>query len=137
MGHLRSGWSRTGIFRLQSWLPLGFRSIFYPLLGKGIYSWPGHLVDLAAVIATVFGLATTVGLAALQITAGLDFVFKNHLSAGISNSIGSTVLIIAVIILVTTISTVLLLGNPVPLTRTLVRCWLSQLAPTSVVYCQQ
>ncbi len=93
-----------GFFAYNRGLPLGFRSLFYPLLGRRIYGPPGHLVDLAAVIATVFGLATTIGLAALQINAGLDFVATTYVGAGIPNTVWSSVAIIAVIIGVTTVS---------------------------------
>lgn len=91
-------------FTYNRGLPLSFRSIFHPLLGDRIYGWPGHVIDLAAVIATVFGLATAAGLAALQINAGLDFVARGYFGAGIPTSIFSTVSIIGVIIAITTLS---------------------------------
>jgi choline/glycine/proline betaine transport protein len=56
-------------------LPLSFRSVFYPLIGKKIYGLPGHLIDIMAVLATLFGLATSLGLGAKQVNAGLQFVF--------------------------------------------------------------
>ena len=91
-------------FSFNRGLPLSFRSIFYPLLGDRIYGMPGHLVDFAAVIATVFGLATAAGLAALQINAGLDFVATTYFAASVPNTVWSAILIIAVIITVTTLS---------------------------------
>jgi choline/carnitine/betaine transport len=56
-------------------LPLSFRSVFFPLLGERIYGWLGHLIDIMAVLATLFGLATSLGLGAKQVNAGLQFVF--------------------------------------------------------------
>lgn len=91
-------------FAYNRGLPFGFRSIFYPLLGSRIYGLPGHVVDLAAVIATIFGLATAVGLAGLQINAGLDFVATNYFATGVPSSTWSTILVISVIIVITTLS---------------------------------
>lgn len=91
-------------FSFNRGLPLSFRSVLYPLIGDRIYGWPGHVVDLAAVIATVFGLATTVGLGTLQINAGLDFLARNYFAAGVSTATWATVGIIVVIIGATTLS---------------------------------
>lgn len=91
-------------FSFNRGLPLSFRSIFHPLLGDRIYGAPGHVVDLAAVIATVFGLATAAGLAALQINAGLDFVATTYFDARIPTTVWSAISIIAVIIAITTLS---------------------------------
>lgn len=47
-------------------------SAFIPLIGeKGANGWPGKLIDVLAIIATVFGTACSLGLGALQIGAGL------------------------------------------------------------------
>jgi choline/glycine/proline betaine transport protein len=62
------------------------------------------VVDFAAVIATVFGLATTAGLAALQINAGLDFVAMTYFAARVPTTVWSAISIIAVIIALTTLS---------------------------------
>lgn len=51
------------------------RSVFYPILKERIWGWPGHLIDLLAVFATIFGLATSLGLGAQQISSGLNFLF--------------------------------------------------------------
>ncbi|MDX3526876.1 BCCT family transporter [Streptomyces sp. ID05-39B] len=46
---------------------------FVPLIGaRRAESWPGRLIDLLAVFATVFGTATSLGLGALQVAEGLD-----------------------------------------------------------------
>lgn len=86
-------------------LPLSFRSIFYPVFGERIWGWPGRLIDLAAVVATVFGLATTTGLSALQINAGINFLTANYLGAGIPTTVWTATAIIAVLIGATVAST--------------------------------
>ncbi|WP_255190573.1 BCCT family transporter [Natronobeatus ordinarius] len=61
-------------FSYNRGLPLTFRSVFYPVLGERIYGWPGHVIDIFTIFATLFGLVTSLGLGALQINAGLTFV---------------------------------------------------------------
>jgi len=56
-------------------LPLTVRSIFYPLLGDKIWGWQGDLIDVIAVLATLFGLATSLGLGAQQAASGLLYLF--------------------------------------------------------------
>jgi betaine/carnitine transporter, BCCT family len=63
------------IFAYNKGLPLTMRSIFYPVLGERIWGWPGHVIDILAVFATLFGLATSLGLGASQATAGLGYLF--------------------------------------------------------------
>jgi BCCT family betaine/carnitine transporter len=63
------------IFSYNKGLPLTMRSIFYPMLGERIWGWPGHAIDILAVFATLFGLATSLGLGASQATAGLGYLF--------------------------------------------------------------
>ncbi len=64
-----------GFFAYNQGLPLTIRSAFHPLLGERIWGWPGHLIDTFAVISTVFGLATTIGIGATQAASGLSFLF--------------------------------------------------------------
>ena len=52
------------LFSFNKGLPLSIRSIFYPLLGERVWGWPGHLLDILAVFATLFGLATSLGIGA-------------------------------------------------------------------------
>ena len=47
------------VFHYNKGLPLTVRSAFYPLFGERIWGWPGHIIDVLAVFATVFGLATS------------------------------------------------------------------------------
>src|SRR5690625_850864 len=61
-------------------LPMTFRSLFYPFLGRKINGPWGDLIDILSVLATVFGLATSLGLGVLQISTGLDYLYGWHLS---------------------------------------------------------
>jgi BCCT family betaine/carnitine transporter len=56
-------------------LPLTMRSAFYPLFGNAVWGWFGHVVDTVAVLATLFGLAVSLGLGAEQIAGGLNYLF--------------------------------------------------------------
>ncbi len=62
-------------FAYNRGLPLAFRSVFYPILGDKTWGWPGHIVDVIAVLATTMGLATSLGLGAMQVSSGLGFLF--------------------------------------------------------------
>lgn len=63
------------LFAYNKGLPLTVRSIFYPIFGERIWGWPGHLIDILAVFATLFGLATSLGIGAQQANAGLSYLF--------------------------------------------------------------
>ena len=63
------------LFSFNKGLPLTIRSIFYPLLGERVWGWPGHLIDILAILATLFGLATSLGFGASQAAAGLHYLF--------------------------------------------------------------
>ncbi|MGJ3242458.1 MAG: BCCT family transporter [Opitutales bacterium] len=56
-------------------LPLSIRSAFYPLLGEKIYGFWGNLIDVLATVATLFGVATSLGIGVQQINAGLGHLF--------------------------------------------------------------
>jgi choline/glycine/proline betaine transport protein len=82
-------------------MPLTIRSAFYPLLGDRIHGWVGNLIDIVAVVATLFGLATTMGFGVGQINAGFSHVF------GIPQSLFIQYLIILSITAIATVSVVL------------------------------
>ena len=69
-------------FAYNKGLPLSIRSVFYPILGDRTWGWAGHIIDIIAVLATLFGLATSLGLGAQQASAGMGHVFG--ISAGLS-----------------------------------------------------
>jgi len=62
-------------FAYNRGLPLTIRSIFYPILGEKIYGFWGNCIDILSVLATLFGLATSLGFGVQQIAAGLHFLF--------------------------------------------------------------
>ena len=62
-------------FTYNRGLPLTLRSAFYPLLGERVWGWPGHVIDILAVFATLFGLATSLGFGTEQALAGFNFLF--------------------------------------------------------------
>ena len=63
------------LFSYNKGLPLTMRSIFYPIFGDRVWGWTGHIIDTLAVFATLFGLATSLGLGASQANAGLEYLF--------------------------------------------------------------
>ncbi|KZB73406.1 MULTISPECIES: BCCT family transporter [Thalassospira] len=63
------------LFSFNKGLPLTIRSIFYPIFGERVWGWTGHFIDILAVFATLFGLATSLGFGAEQANAGLDYLF--------------------------------------------------------------
>lgn len=62
-------------FHFRLGLPMSLRACLHPLLGSGLYGRAGDVLDLLGVFATLFGLATSLGLGAMQINAGLAEVF--------------------------------------------------------------
>ncbi|MFO7798352.1 BCCT family transporter [Rhodohalobacter sp.] len=88
-------------FAFNRKLPLSFRSVFYPLLGDRINGWMGDVIDVLAVLATLFGLATSLGLGASQAGAGIEYVF------GLENTTMLQVIIIVGVTAIATISVVL------------------------------
>ena len=55
-------------------LPLTMKSCFYPLIGEKIFGWPGDMVDILSVFATLFGVCTSLGIGTLQINEGLHLI---------------------------------------------------------------
>ena len=62
-------------FAYNKGLPLTVRSAFFPLLGDRVWGWPGNLIDIVAVLATIFGLATSLGFGAQQAASGISYLF--------------------------------------------------------------
>ncbi len=87
-------------FTYSRGLPLTIRSVFYPFLGDRIHGRIGDVIDVFAVLATLFGLATSLGLGVQQVAAGLGHVF------GVDSGVNTQVLLIAGITLVATLSVV-------------------------------
>jgi BCCT family betaine/carnitine transporter len=87
-------------FAYNKGLPLTIRSVFYPLLRERIWGWPGHFIDILAVLATIFGLATSLGFGASQANSGFNFMF------GLEQSLVSKLFIVAGVTLCALVSVV-------------------------------
>lgn len=70
-------------FSFRHGLPLAVRSALYPLIGDKIYGPIGHAVDIFAVLGTMFGVATSLGLGVMQVNAGLNFLFDVEVSTSV------------------------------------------------------
>jgi choline/glycine/proline betaine transport protein len=81
-------------------LPLSIRSALYPIFGRHIYGPLGHGVDLAAVLGTIFGVATSLGIGVVFLNFGLKILF--NIPEGLAAQTGLVVLAV----LVATISAV-------------------------------
>lgn len=89
-----------GYFSYRKGLPMLLSSTLEPILGKErIHGTVGTIVNILGVFATLFGLATSLGLGAMQIGAGLEMIF------GIPSQAGVWVIIVAVITTGAVIST--------------------------------
>ena len=88
-------------FAFRRGLPLTIRSALYPLIGKRIYGPIGHAVDIFAVLGTMFGVATSLGLGVLQVNAGFSYLF------GLPSNTPVQLVLIAVITGMATLSVVM------------------------------
>jgi choline/glycine/proline betaine transport protein len=79
-------------FSFRHGLPLSMRSTLYPLIGERIYGPIGHTVDTFAILGTMFGIATTLGLSVAQINAGLHYLWP-------SIPVSTTVQVIAIAVI--------------------------------------
>ncbi|MPV50493.1 BCCT family transporter [Pseudactinotalea sp. HY160] len=77
--------------------PVSIRWALEPILGRWVRSWVGDLVDVLAIVGTLFGIATSLGLGVKQISVGLA-------SMGIVET-GDNLLLIVLIIVITFLAT--------------------------------
>ncbi len=87
-------------FTFNKKLPLTISSVFYPLIGNRIHGGLGKAINVLAVVATLFGLATSLGLGVQQVSAGLEHLL------GVSDNVTNQVLLIGGITLAATASVV-------------------------------
>ncbi|MGY4803418.1 BCCT family transporter [Teichococcus aerofrigidensis] len=85
-------------FSYRHGLPLTIRSALYPLVGERIHGPIGHAVDIFAVLGTMFGVATSLGLGVLQVNAGLNHVL------GVPSNFTVQIVLIAIITALATLS---------------------------------
>lgn len=64
-------------FAFRHGLPLSMRSALYPLIGERIHGPIGHTADVFAILGTMFGIATTLGLSVAQINAGINYLWPS------------------------------------------------------------
>lgn len=81
-------------------MPFRVSSVLHPLLGDRVYGTAGRIVDIAAVMGTLFGVAVSIGLGTMQINSGLARLF------GLPENSLVQVLLIAVITAIATTSVV-------------------------------
>lgn len=89
-----------GYFAYRHNLPLSIRSALYPIFGKKIDGPIGHAVDIAALLGTIFGIATSLGIGVVQLNYGLTFMF------GIPENLGVQIALIALSVVMATVSVV-------------------------------
>lgn len=79
-------------FAFRHGLPLSMRSALYPFIGDRIRGPAGHAVDTFAILSTMFGIATTLGLSVAQINAGMNYLWPS-IPVGITTQIVTIVVI--------------------------------------------
>ncbi|MDO4435323.1 MAG: BCCT family transporter [Cardiobacteriaceae bacterium] len=82
-------------FSYRHHLPLTLRSALYPLIGERIYGRWGDVVDVFAVVGTLFGVATSLGYGVLQINSGLHYLLPDWISVNTTTQIVLIILISA------------------------------------------
>ncbi|WP_448852635.1 choline BCCT transporter BetT [Corynebacterium sp. 335C] len=83
-----------GYFAYRQNMPLAIRSALYPIFGKRIHGPVGDAVDVAAMLGTVFGVATSLGIGVVQLNYGLKVLFG--VEEGVSAQIALVVLAVVV-----------------------------------------
>ncbi|MGO1543295.1 MAG: choline BCCT transporter BetT [Gulosibacter sp.] len=89
-----------GLFAYRYHLPLSIRSALAPIFGKRVKGLPGHAVDVAAVLGTIFGIAVSLGIGVVFLNFGLSYMF------GIPNNISIQIALMAIAVGITVVSTV-------------------------------
>lgn len=122
-------------FQFNKGLPASVSSAFYPLLKEKIHGPIGKTIDILAVFATIFGIATSLGLGAKQISGGLNALF------GIPNTLLIQIIVIAVatILFLISLSTGLkrgiqYLSNTAMILSFLIMFLVLVLGPTSMIF---
>ena len=83
-----------GYFAHRKGLPLAVRSALYPVLGRRIRGPIGDAVDIATVLGTIFGVATSLGIGVVMLNVGLDILVG--VPQGVPAQIGLVVLAVVV-----------------------------------------
>ena len=98
------GWSQyilvaicAGLASFKFNLPLTYRSCFYPLLGDYTWGWIGDVIDGFAIVTTIAGVCTSLGLGILQIVDGMKYLDVMDLDASTDDEVRAAVIVIWVI----------------------------------------
>ncbi len=83
--------------------PVSIRWALEPLLGDRVRGWIGDLIDVIAVVGTLFGVATSLGFGVTQVGAGLEYL-------GVVGSVGTGLLVVLVIIITAMATTSVVTG---------------------------
>ncbi|MDQ0092993.1 choline BCCT transporter BetT [Paeniglutamicibacter psychrophenolicus] len=77
-----AGWSMyallgmaMGYFAYRWGMPLSIRAALYPLLGKRVRGATGDVIDIFALVGTVFGVATSMGIGVVLLNVGISWLF--------------------------------------------------------------
>lgn len=89
-----------GYFAHRKGLPLAVRSALYPVLGKRIKGRIGDAVDIATVLGTIFGVATSLGIGVVMLNVGLDVLF------GIGQGLPAQIGLVALAVIMATVSAI-------------------------------
>ncbi|MDQ7093299.1 BCCT family transporter [Desulfosporosinus sp. PR] len=105
-------------FQFRKDLPFLVSSAFYPLIGDRIYGPIGKAIDILSVFATVFGVATSLGLGSSQIATGMQYIW------GIKATPGTISIVIAVMTILFTLATISGLHKAMQIAAN-IKVWLS------------
>ena len=85
-----------GYFAYRWDMPLSIRAALYPLFGKRVNGPIGHGISILALVGTVFGVATTMGIGVVLLNVGFSKIFglEEGLTLQIALVIGAVVLTI-------------------------------------------
>jgi choline/glycine/proline betaine transport protein len=84
-------------FSYRKNLPLAVRSALHPVFGKRVDGALGHAVDTAAVLGTIFGVATSLGIGVVFLNVGLNVIFGVDVSTGAQAALAVLAVTIAAI----------------------------------------
>lgn len=84
-------------FSFRHGLPLTLRSALFPIIGQRIYGPIGHAVDVFAILGTMFGVATSLGLGVMQVNAGLGYLFDVPLTVTVQVALIAGITFLAIV----------------------------------------
>ena len=90
-----------GLFAYRYHLPLSIRSALYPIIGRRAQGPAGDTVQIAAVLGTIFGIATSLGIGVVFLSYGLDYMFGIEPSTGVQAGL---IVLAAVVVTFSTVS---------------------------------